>query len=485
MLTRIQGTRLNLSLERAAAAALALCVVCFTLGSSSVPRLRALGQDVRWLALVLLWLVAAALVVRLRRRGSRLRPFAVPGFLAALLVGAMLASTAWSGEPRLTLERAGSCLVLLSAAGGLALGCTGRPAFARLLAWGLVTGVGVVLLGGFLFLLAGSDSAAQPAGSSTPWRFRGIGENPNTVPMLAALGIPLAVAVVAAAQRRREALAGAAVLALAVATIALSGSRGALLAALVGALVVAAQLRPRRVAAVVAAASVALSAGCVVVSRIPQPASQPASQSASQSASKPASQPASQPAVPSESSGGARPGTESTPPPPPPPTTGGGVRTRLEDELGSTVESSRRSLFGSSGRVDAWSGAIEQGNERPLLGYGFGTEDKVFFDRFRTFQGDRPENSLIGLYLQLGLVGLGLFLALGVALLVRGARSAPRLGGTARTVLSACLGAFGAGAVLMLFQSYAYAAGNLAALPLWTCAFLLPAAATWAASEPA
>src|SRR5205823_2347589 len=78
---------------------------------------------------------------------------------------------------------------------------------------------------------------------------------------------------------------------------------------------------------------------------------------------------------------------------------------RLEDELGvpSHYQSpAGRSLLGGSGRREAWRGALRQGDGRPVAGYGFGTEESVFVDRYQTFQGGVPENSYLGVYLQLG-----------------------------------------------------------------------------------
>jgi O-antigen ligase len=88
--------------------------------------------------------------------------------------------------------------------------------------------------------------------------------------------------------------------------------------------------------------------------------------------------------------------------------------------VGETV---RRTLFGSSGRAQAWDGGLRQSLERPLLGYGFGTEDRVFLDRFYVFVSARIENSYLGLWLQIGLVGLFVFLAVLAALAGRLARS--------------------------------------------------------------
>src|SRR5205085_540348 len=71
----------------------------------------------------------------------------------------------------------------------------------------------------------------------------------------------------------------------------------------------------------------------------------------------------------------------------------------------------RRTLFTSSGRRAAWVGAIHQTEDRPVAGYGFGTEALVFVDRYAAFDSDLVENSYIGAALQLGIAGLVLLLA--------------------------------------------------------------------------
>ena len=132
-----------------------------------------------------------------------------------------------------------------------------------------------------------------------------------------------------------------------------------------------------------------------------------------------------------------------------------------------------RRFFASSGRVDAWAGALREWLGRPLLGFGFGTEARVFDDRYYTFVGGLPENSYVGLLLQLGVVGLAALLAL-VGGLVLAARRAILAGVPAA---AACLGVVTAGLLLGLVQSYLYAVGNIGAAALWTSAFLLPALA--------
>jgi hypothetical protein len=143
---------------------------------------------------------------------------------------------------------------------------------------------------------------------------------------------------------------------------------------------------------------------------------------------------------------------------------------------GQPIISDQRSLLGSSGRVQAWSGGVSQSLQRPLLGFGFGTEDKVFLDRFYVFESTRVENSYIGLWLQVGLVGLAAFLAILAVLgwrIVRGWRALRREPGVA----VAAAGIFLAGTVMAIPQSYIYSVGNVATVAFWLGALLLGTAA--------
>src|SRR6185436_5784035 len=79
----------------------------------------------------------------------------------------------------------------------------------------------------------------------------------------------------------------------------------------------------------------------------------------------------------------------------------------LQDEIGFVAGATeqKRRLLATSGRSQAWRGALGQVADRPLAGYGFGTEEKVFVDRFYYFLANRVENSFLGTALQLGVVG--------------------------------------------------------------------------------
>jgi hypothetical protein len=154
---------------------------------------------------------------------------------------------------------------------------------------------------------------------------------------------------------------------------------------------------------------------------------------------------------------------------------------RLQDEIGRPATGRGRvvhTAFGSSGRIEVWRGVVRLALKRPTVGYGFGTQDRVFVDRYYSFLGGTPENSYVSQMLELGLVGLLALVAVlaacivpAVRVLLRGLRSSP-------PELFACLGAVIAGLLLGFVQSYILSVGNVATLSFWLCAFLLPAIAT-------
>ena len=110
-------------------------------------------------------------------------------------------------------------------------------------------------------------------------------------------------------------------------------------------------------------------------------------------------------------------------------------------------------------------GALGLAADRPIVGYGFGTEDRTFVDRYVFFNSNVPENSYIGILLQLGLVGLLLLLALSAVLVW------PSLRPGSRSIAAAATASFAGALVLGLFQSYLYAPGNAATIIAWVCAF--------------
>jgi hypothetical protein len=221
--------------------------------------------------------------------------------------------------------------------------------------------------------------------------------------------------------------------------LAATGSRGSLVAAAAGTVVVVAfDRRPARTRLAVAAACLLAFAGGTAASRFAKPSTQPPG------------------AIPTRLPNDAE------------------LSHPLETELGAPKGGGiqHRSLFSSSGRFRAWRGAIDQGEQRPVAGYGFGTESRVFVDRYYGLDSDVTENSYIGLYLQLGLAGLALFLLVVVRALIIGFRSAGSAAVAVPPVAVVC-----AGLVLAVGQSFVYSVGATGTVPFWICVFLTSAVA--------
>lgn len=412
----------------------AATVFAFACGSSSVASVTHAGHAARWALLLLLLAAAAARAARRRELVSALSPAAV----ATALVGLGLVSAAWSVSPRLSVERAISLGILFAAALLLAA-AEERPA--RLVA-GLVGGAAAVALAGLAVLAVDHAAAVQAASIESPARYRGLGQDANTASLLFALALPLAFAL----PLRLAAPAAA----LFIGSIVASGSRGALFAAGAGVLVVvAARSTAARRALVPGAVVVAAVVAALFVQNVPKALA--------------------------HSTG-----------PPVPPTAAASIQPRhgylnaeatypLDADVGGPLPGGgqpaiTRGFFGGSGRLAAWKGTAHQILQRPLLGFGFGTESEVFVDRYYYFVGGSPEDSYLGISLQLGLVGLAVLLALVLAL----ARYIPRAVARRRALAAACAGTLAAGLVLAIVQSYVYSVGNIGTSTLWIAAFLLP-----------
>jgi hypothetical protein len=412
-------------------------VFAFAAGSSSVPGVLHAGRSARWV--LLLGLLATAAAWSMPRLAV---PFATLG-AAGCLVGLAGLSTAWSVEPRRTLERAVSLGLLFASCLLLAAAVRGRPDRASALLVGLLGGAAAVGIAGLVVLALDHSRAVEGASYESPARFRGFGQDPNTVPLLDAVVMPLAVW--ALLSRKRQFLAGT-VLILLLGTIIASGSRGGLLAGAVGSAVVVAALLGRRAVLVgVAVIAVIVGAGAGIQS-LPQP---------SQTSTAPVAGPVG--------------------PAPKPGYLDAEVQYPLDADIGRPLPGGgeppvRRSLFSGSGRVDAWRGALHEVARRPVAGHGFGTEQDVFVDRYYRFVGGLPENSYIGLGLQLGAAGL---FALAVLLAVLGRAGVRALRGPRKDLVAACGGVLAAGLAIAVVQSYLYSVGNLAAAALWIPAFML------------
>lgn len=375
------------------------------------------------------------------------RPLQLVGGVGAWLAALALVSTVWSPQQHLTFGRAASFALLFLTVGLLALASRTRPRLPAALALGLLAATLAAAVIGVLMLAFAHSDAVQPASYQYGARFRGLGMNPDTLPMLDGLALPVALWSLVRAREGALRLLGLASAVLFVVEIGASGSRGGLLALLVGGIVTAAALprRPRErlaIALAVVVSTVAAAGGTTIAKPLP-----PTAGGGSQTTSSggPASSPGSNLGAPEQQYTG-----------------------RLTDEL-YRVDTGTRSLFSSSGREQAvWLG-IHQGDARPALGYGFGMEDKVFIDRVYNFQGEYVEDTFVGLYLELGLVGVLSLLTL-LALVVLYCVRIVRAG---RTVAPALVGIVAAGIALMFAQSYAYSVGNVATVAFWVAAFLV------------
>jgi hypothetical protein len=447
----------RLTLERLIQLAIVATVVTAVLAAGALLSWLEPARKLRWVAL--LALLALALVAA-RRAGLALRPRGAYAAVAVLGALAVL-SAAWSSRPVSTAAHAASFVVLLAVCVALAQAVRGRPDGIRAVLDGILAATAVVAVGGLLVLLFRHDRALAPASTSLPVRYQGLGGGPDTATMVMAIGVPLAARALADTWRRPAALVPGAVLLLLLGSIVASGSRGALLAAFAGlfayVLLGFDGARRRIVLVVAVAAGFVVS---VLLTRVPQPLDAP-----------PAAPPA--PASTDTNVPKARPGYVDA-----------NLVWRLNDDIGHPLPGvadttpQPRTLFGTSGRAEAWAGALALGAKRPLLGYGLGREDDVFVDRYVDFNSNQPENSYLGLFLQLGLVGVVVFLLLVAGLAVGALRALGRLLERERRLVAAAAGGLAAGLVLAFFQSYVYAVGSNAAAAVWICAFMLAAAST-------
>lgn len=450
----------RITLERAIQVAIVATIVTAVLAAGALLSWLEIARRLRWPALALL--LALSLAYALRRRGGP-KPTAAYA-MASVLVALALISAFWSVQARTTAAHGIALAVLFAACGALSYATAGRPQAVRRLLDAVLAAAGVVSVGGLLVLLFRHDRAIQPATTALPLRYQGLGGGPNTATMMLAVAVPLALDAAAGPRRVLGRAIGVLILALLVGSIVASGSRGALVSAFVGTLAyVLIRIPTLRGRATAAAAVVALFALAVGATRVPQPLPPG-------SPNPPTAYVAYDPFPPDVH---AR-----------PPYADANILWRLQDDIGrpafGVADTHRRprTLLGTSGRVEAWTGAVEQATRRPLLGYGFGAEGRVFVDRYVNFNSGTPENSYVGLFLQLGVGGLLTFLVLVAYLVGRTVRSLRGLHNAQRFVVAASGGALAAGLALAFFQSYIYAVGNNATAAVWICGFLLAAATT-------
>jgi len=424
--------------DAAVSLVLALTIFSFAAASSSVLT-HGRTSEARWAMLGVLAAVAV-LVAAARPR----RPLVVPApaLLAGVFVVLAAASTLWSVDPRLTVKKTAANALLVGTAFLLAYACEGRRERVERVLHGVLGGAVLVAVAGLVVLSVDRTDAAPGKVDQFLSRFQGFGERPTTDAMLYALALPVAALVVVRARSVRGRALGIAAFALVDTLLIFSGSRGPQIGGIAGTVVLGLVLSRRGL--LVLAAAVAATTVLAVVVVLAQTQGRPPAPQPGSTASAPAT--ASRPAASS-------PG-------------------ELAQELGHGSNTDQRTIFGSSGRLGAWSFAIRQGNERPGLGFGFGTEERVFENHTYGYEGNQVSSSWIGLYLQLGLVGVLLLLA------IWGSLAATLLGLVRRgrdPVALAAAGVVVAALPLTFVESWIYAVGNVATVPFWISALLLGA----------
>jgi O-antigen ligase len=400
-------------------------------------------RPMRTFVLFELTALAVAYVIVTRAQLRRLPGALVVGAFAAL----GLLSVAWSPDVGLTAERALAFAALIAAAAALGLGVVGRPRAAGQIMLALLVGTALIALGGLFELWHAYDQAILPATKGQGARYNGIGQNPNQIPMLISLTLPFALWAVRETRGWQRGAAVGVALLLAGSLVA-SGSRGAVIAASAGCLVYLLAVLPTHRVAVALGTTAALVLA-IVGTQLPQPAPEnpPLYETFGRT-----------PKLSAFDLNGQLP---------------------LESEFGFPGENvetgDTRTLFFSSGRLQAWELAVGQGLDRPIAGYGFGTEDETFVDRSYLFVSQAVENSFIGVFLQLGVVGVALILLAFALPVVRWVRSRSSLEGEAAECAAACAGAVVAGIVLAVPQSYLTAVGSPPTATFWIAFFLLAA----------
>jgi hypothetical protein len=394
------------------------------------------GRRGRWELLAIFVLVALARAW-LGRGAWRLRP--AVAWLVGLVCALPFASIGWTVSVHATAGRSAAQLAALAGAAALA-GCVpDNRALLEKLATAILAATGIVAVASLIYRLTSGAAAYQPADVQYSARFRGIEFNPNTLGMIIALGMPLATALALDAKRPGAARkAGAGLFALFVVELALSESRGGMLAGFGASLVVAVFAPGDRRRRLAAAATVCIAAvACAVGSTIPKPL------------------PASAATAPAPAAKHVGIDAERVLP--------------LEGEIGNPwwthrAGNTKRTFFGTGVRAQALVGSLHRWLQRPFLGFGYGAEIDAFVNRYYGFDSQNPENGYAGLLLQLGIVGLLVFVAAFAACLAAGVAACLR---RPDATSAGIVGTAAAGVLLGLSQSYFHGPGGVGFLALW------------------
>ena len=139
----------------------------------------------------------------------------------------------------------------------------------------------------------------------------------------------------------------------------------------------------------------------------------------------------------------------------------------------------RDTLSTGSGRVDIWRHAYMLSRQKPMLGYGFGTvttlfERGYFAEVADEFSGSTIHNSYLELMLDLGYVGLTLFLIGLIYILWQGVGLVHRTRGTPSSKLAATLlCCIFSGVTAAFFESWLTSPGSIFSFPFFFCVAML------------
>lgn len=345
----------------------------------------------------------AVLVVAVLTRSRRLRcPPAPLSIVLGLLILLALASALWSSDSILSLQRAIGFALLITAAMMFGANSSQRQIMAMLMVLGAVTSV--VLSVGLFLALVGSDFAYAPASN----RLRGVLVNTNSVGLAVAISAPLVIVFLSRARGVVRVLWGGALIVMAI-SLAFSQSRGGLLATAVGLLVFLWKGSGNRWKPLTAVFLIGIAAAALFLIA---PTLRPAPV--------------------------------------------GEALTRItEGQEGSA----------GSGRLVAWSLALDAWAERPLSGWGFGTSEAVFGPRAIAiediFVGTSPHNVFLQVLLELGPIGLCLTL-MALALM-----ASALMGPRASRLGAGVWGSLAAAVATQFTEGGFISAGSLAAFLFW------------------
>lgn len=319
-----------------------------------------------------------------------------------------VASTLWSAQPTITLMRSAGLVLLFGVSIAAHQSWSSEREIERDVAV-LVAISTVVFTIGLLGLALNLPWIYEPR----VFRYRGVLENPNTVGLLTAFTLPLALGLFIDGYRRLRPLWLIALLVIAL-SLLLSQSRGGIVATTVGVLgFFMVRSRMTRWKSILSLAAAGMLVGSAFVLF--------------------------------------------------PVLTPAGVEAVID-----RFQTERPTEAGGSGRLTAWALAVDVAAERPIAGWGFGTADVVFGPRAlaieEVFHGASPHNAFFNVLIELGPAGV-ILLVLPVIFLISSMRRLSAIQGARQG--PAVFGALAGGLSTQMFESGLTAAGGHVSFMFW------------------